>query len=186
MSFVSSLMFLPKMESITISRCQVLLCTPSSDAFLQRSFKRLSRHLSIWREWAHVRKFLDLGLPPPPSSSKKNGIWRPSGDHHQWPNIADVMSNLHGARIFSKLDLVKEYHQPPVYPEDMPKTAIIAPFGTYTFNFCFGMKNSGATFQCLMDGILRDLKFCVCYAGDILIFSCSLQQHQRHLRTMLE
>ena len=75
----------------------------------------------------------------------------------------------------------------PVHNSDIPKTAIITPFGTYTFNYsCFGLKNSGATFQRLMDGILGDLPFCVCYVDDILIFSNNKDEHLKHVVTVLE
>lgn len=130
--------------------------------------------------------------------TKADGTWRPCGDyrrlnmltepdHYPLPNISDVTSSLHGSKIFSKLDLLKGYFQVPVHPDDIPKTAIITPFGTYTFNYsCFGLRNSGATFQRLMDGILGDLDFCVCYVDDILIFSNDKQQHLEHLRTVLQ
>ena len=129
---------------------------------------------------------------------KKDGSLRPCGDyrrlnmqtepdHYPLPNIADVTSYLHGARIFSKLDLLKGYFQVPMYPEDIPKTAITTPFGTYTFNYsCFGLRNAGATFQRLMDGILGDLPFCVCYVDDILVFSSSQDEHLQHLKAVLE
>ena len=102
-------------------------------------------------------------------------------DHYPLPNIADVTSFLHGAKIFSKLDLLKEYYQVPMHPDDIPKTAVTTPFGTFTFNYsCFGLRNAGATFQRMMDGILGDLSFCVCYIDDILIFSSSKEEHVRH------
>ena len=130
--------------------------------------------------------------------SKPDGTWRPCGDyrrlnlvtepdHYPLPNMADLTSNLHGAKVFSKLDLLKGYFQVPVNPEDVPKTAIITPFGTYTFSYStFGLRNSGATFQRLMDGILGDLPYCVCYVDDILIFSRNLEEHQGHIRNVLQ
>ena len=129
---------------------------------------------------------------------KKDGTIRPCGDyrrlnniteadHYPLPNIADVTSFLHGATVFSKLDLMKGYFQVPMHPEDIPKTAIVTPFGTYTFNYsCFGLKNAGATFQRLMDNILGDLPFCVCYVDDVLVFSNSGKQHLQHLKVVLE
>ena len=115
--------------------------------------------------------------------TKKDGSLRPCGDyrrlnmmtepdHYPTPNISDVTSFLHGAQFFSKLDLLKGYFQVPMHAEDIPKTAITTPFGTFTFNYsCFGLRNAGATFQRLMDGILGDFPFCVCYVDDILVFS---------------
>ena len=130
--------------------------------------------------------------------SKKDGSLRPCGDyrrlnmatepdHYPLPNIADVTSFLHGSKIFSTLDLLKGYYQVPMHPDDIPKTAITTPFGTYTFNFsCFGLRNAGATFQRMMDDLLGDLTFCVAYVDDILIFSSTPAEHLRHLRTVLD
>ena len=121
---------------------------------------------------------------------KEDGTWRPCGDyrrlnmktepdHYPLPNIRDITNTIHGALIFTKLDLLKGYYQVPVNKADIPKTAIITPFGSYTFNYsCFGLRNSGATFQRLMDNILGDLQFCVCYVDDILIYSSNLEQHE--------
>ena len=129
---------------------------------------------------------------------KPDGSWRPCGDYRRLnmktepdkyplPNIADVTSSLHEATIFSKIDLLQGYFQVPVNPADIPKTAIITPFGSYTFNYsCFGLKNSGATFQRMMDGIFGNLDFCICYIDDILIFSKNEKEHRNHIKIILE
>ena len=55
-----------------------------------------------------------------------------------------------------------------MHPDDIPKTAITMPFGSYTFNYsCFGLRNAGATFQWMIDTVLGDLPFCVAYVDDI-------------------
>ena len=96
---------------------------------------------------------------------KKDGTWRPCGDyrrlnlitepdHYAMPNISDLTSSIGTSRVFSKLDLLKGYFQVPVNPVDVPKTAITTPFGTYVFHYStFGLRNSGATFQRVMDQI---------------------------------
>ena len=129
---------------------------------------------------------------------KKDGSYRPcrdyrrlntitEGDHYPLPNINDVTSFLHGAKVFSKLDLIKGYYQIPMAPEDIPKTAMTTPFGTFTFNYsCFGLRNAGATFQRLMDEILGSLPFCAVYIDDILVFSSSVEEHIKHLKTILQ
>jgi len=90
---------------------------------------------------------------------KGDGTWRPCGDfrrlnlqttpdHYTCPNMADLTSRLEGCTIFSKLDLRKGYHQVPMDPESLRKTAIITPFGLFEFlRMPFGLCNAGQTFQ---------------------------------------
>ena len=102
-------------------------------------------------------------------------IWQPYGDYHHlndattpdWypiPHIQDCSANLADAHVFSKIDLVRSYHQVPVHPADVCKTAIITPFGLFKF-VCmpFRLKNAAQAFQCLMDTVCSgfDFYFCV-------------------------
>jgi hypothetical protein len=94
---------------------------------------------------------------------KKDGSWRPCGDHrclnlvtaldkYPLPNMQDLSNGLHGCTLFPKIDLVKGYHQIPVVTEDILKTAIISPFGLFEYLFTpFGLSNSAQTFQRMMD-----------------------------------
>jgi transposase InsO family protein len=125
---------------------------------------------------------------------KPNGGWRPCGDYRRLnditvddryplPHIQDFNSRLADSNIFSKIDLVRGYHQIPVAADSIPKTAIITPFGLWEF-VCmpFGLKNAAQAFQRLMDGILRGVPFVFVYLDDILIASNSPEQHAQHLR----
>ena len=94
--------------------------------------------------------------------AKKGGGWRPCGDYRRLndsttqrhtdrypvPHIQDFSARLAGKVIFSKVDLVRGYHQVPVHPLDVPKTAVITPFGLFEFlRMPFGLKNAAQTFQ---------------------------------------
>jgi hypothetical protein len=56
-------------------------------------------------------------------------------DKYPLPNMQDLSNSLHGCNVFSKIDLVKGYHQIPVAAADIPKTAIITPFGLFEYLF---------------------------------------------------
>ena len=102
---------------------------------------------------------------------KPNGEYRPCGDYRQLnnktvedrypvPHIQDFSSSLNGATIFSKIDLAKGYYQVPMNIEDIPKTAVITPFGLFEFiKMPFGLRNAAQTFQRLMDNIMQELDF---------------------------
>ncbi|XP_066941283.1 uncharacterized protein [Macrobrachium rosenbergii] len=78
------------------------------------------------------------------------------------PAICSVAPHQYAQLLKEFPDVFKpKLRQAPVALEDIPKTAIISPFGSYVFTFStFGQRNVGATFQRLMDSILRDLNFC--------------------------
>ena len=129
---------------------------------------------------------------------KPDGSWRPCGDYrllnaattndrYPVPHIQDFNANLDGCTVFSKIDLRKGYHQIPVAPDDIHKTAVITPFGLFEFlRMPFGLSNAGQTFQRLMDHILRGLPFTFVYVDDILVASRNHEEHARHLRQVFQ
>jgi Reverse transcriptase (RNA-dependent DNA polymerase) len=84
----------------------------------------------------------------------------------------DFSSCLAGCTVFSTIDLVKGYHQVAMAVVDVPKTAIITPFGLFEYLFMpFGLRIAAQTFQGLMDQLFRHLPFIFTYLDDHLIAS---------------
>lgn len=106
-------------------------------------------------------------------------------DKYPIPNISEVLDKLGNSNYFTTLDLTSGFHQIEVNPADIPKTAFTVNNGHFEFKrMPFGLKNAPATFQRVMDNVLRGLhnEKCLVYLDDIIIFSSSLQEHIERLR----
>jgi hypothetical protein len=108
-------------------------------------------------------------------------------DRYPLPHIQSFNEHLYGKRIFSTLDLKKGYYQVPMKACDIPKTAVITPFGLWEFlKMPFGLKNAAQAFQRLMDGILLGIDFCFVYLDDLLIASATEEEHLKHLEIVFK
>ena len=108
-------------------------------------------------------------------------------DRFPLPNMEDLIDRLHGATIFTTLDLATGYHQMRIEPEDTFKTAFISPSGLYEWKVLpLGLANAPAAFMRLMGGILSKFsRFCIVYLDDILIFSKTVEEHRQHVQDVL-
>jgi hypothetical protein len=105
------------------------------------------------------------------------------------PRIDNLFDQLKGAKIFSKIDLRSRYHQVRIKYEDINKTAFRTRYGHYEFIVVpFGLSNAPAVFMCLMNGVLREYldKFFIVFLDDILVYSKLEEEHEKHLRMVLQ
>ena len=131
---------------------------------------------------------------------KKDGTLRTCTDYRQinkvtvknkypFPRIEDIFDQLKGASVFSKIDLRSGYYQLRVKDVDVPKTAFRTQYGNYEFLVMpFGLTNGPTAFMDLMNRVFQPYldQFVVVFIDDILVYSKDAQEHEQHLRIVLQ
>jgi transposase InsO family protein len=156
-----------------------------------------------------IRELLEKDLIRPSASPwgfpvlfvpKPGGEWRmcidyrllnnvTTKDAYPLPRIQDCLDTIGSAKVLSKIDLLSGYYQIEMGELSIPKTAFNTRSGKYEFMAMpFGLTNAPSTFQRIMNDALREFngKFLVVYLDDIVIYSNSEEEHEKHLQQVLE
>ena len=111
--------------------------------------------------------------------------------HNQYPlpRIDELFDQLHGSRVYSKIDLRSGYHQLRVRENDVSKTAFRTRYSHYELLVMpFGLTNAPIAFMDLMNRVFSPYldKFVIIFIDDILVYSGNPEEHVEHLRTLLQ
>jgi hypothetical protein len=108
---------------------------------------------------------------------------------YRFPRIDDLFYQLKGGGIFFNIDLRLGYHKVRIRVEDINKTTLRTRYGNYEFIVVpFGFSNARVVFMCLMNGVFKEYpnKFQIFFLDDIIIYSKTEEEHEYHLRMVLQ
>jgi hypothetical protein len=180
---------------------------PGTTLIYKTPFRMTTPELAKLKE--HIKELLEKGFIHPSSSPwGAPMIFVPKKDRTQWlcvdysapneitiknkyslPRIDDLFEQLHGACVFSMIDLRSGYHQLKVRECDIPKAAFILWYGLYEFTvMSFGLTNALTYFMYMMNKVFMEYldKFVVLFIDDILVYSRSEEEHEGHLHLVLQ
>ena len=108
-------------------------------------------------------------------------------DTHPLPRMEDCIDHVGSAKYVSKFDLMKGYWQVPLTPRAVEVSAFVTPDGLYAYKVMpFGMKNSGATFQRLMNSVIFELEGVDVYIDDLIVYSDTWEEHLLRIRALFD
>nr|GEW06473.1 putative reverse transcriptase domain-containing protein [Tanacetum cinerariifolium] len=131
---------------------------------------------------------------------KKDGYFRKCIDYRELnkltvknryplPRIDDLFDQLQGSSMYSKIDLRSGYHQLRIKEEDIPITTFRTRYGYFDFQMMpFGLTNTPAVFMDLMNRVCKPYhdKFVIVFINDILFYSKDEEEHEKHLKMIME
>lgn len=176
---------------------------PPSNALYRLSpaeLQELKRQLTELLDAGYIRPSVSPYGAPVLFVKKKEGTLRMCVDYralnkitiknkYPLPRIDDLFDQIKGATVFSKIDLRSAYHQLRIVDEDIPKTAFRTRYGHFEWLVVsFGQSNAPASFQALINHLFQPLldQCVIVYLDDILIYSRTPEEHEQHLRKVLE
>jgi hypothetical protein len=185
----------------------VIELVPGTAPIFKRPYRMAANQLAELKK--QLQEVLDKGYIRPSASPwgapvifvpKKDGTQRMCVDYrslnevtinnkYPLPRIDDLFGQLKGACVFLKIDLRSGYHQLKIRVTDIPKTAFITRYGLYEYTvMSFRLTNAPAYFMYLMNKVFIEYldKFVVVFIDDILIFSKNEEEHDVHLRLVLQ
>jgi hypothetical protein len=185
----------------------VIELVPGTAPIFKRPYRMAANQLAKLKK--QLQELLDKGYILPSASPwgapgifvpKKDGTQRMCVDYcslnevtiknkYPLPRIDDLFDQRKGACVFSKIDLRSGYHQLKIRATDIPKTAFITQYGLYEYTvMSFGLTNALAYFMYLMNKVFMEYldKFMVVFINNILIFSKNEEEHDEHLRLVLQ
>jgi hypothetical protein len=185
----------------------VIELKPGTAIIYKTPFRMTTPELAELKE--HIRELLEKGFIRTTSSPwgapvifvlKKDGTQRLCVDYralnevtvkkkYPLPRIDDLFDQLWGACVFSKIDLRSGHHQLKVQKCDIPKTTFVSRYDLYEFTvMSFGLTNAPAYFIYMMNKVFMEYlnKFIVVFIDDILVYSRNEEEHEGHLRLVLQ
>nr|GEU50660.1 retrotransposon protein, putative, Ty3-gypsy subclass [Tanacetum cinerariifolium] len=193
--------------SVSRARCCHRVCQEGAAPVVRAPYrlapskmKELAKKLQELSEKGFIRPSSSPWGAPVLFVKKKDGSFRICIDYRELnkltvknryplPRIDDLFDQLQGSSVYSKIDLRTGYHQLRIREEDILITAFRTQYGHYEFRVMpFGLTNAPSVFMDLMNRVCKPYldKFMIMFIDDILIYSKDKEEHEEHLKTILE